>query len=195
MRKILLTPTLIILITLAALAACSGTAPTETPVTESTPDIVAATPPPPANIADPTATMAPTPTTPGATSPPPIQGQEALLASLSEAELACIGGDPQRMLTALSGGAPASTEEQARLTQCLDDDTVHLIFMTTIIPIPFSVETSDCILAALDVIDPRAVMTARLEGDPHMAGMMAAFTVSVACLNDEEWAAAAPKLG
>ena len=200
MRKILLTPTLIILITLAALAACSGTAPTETPVTESTPDIVAATPPPPANIADPTATMAPTPTTPstpGATSPPPIQGQEALLASLSEAELACIGGDPQRMLTALSGGAPASTEEQARLTQCLDDDTVHLIFMTTIIPIPFSVETSDCILAALDVIDPRAVMTAGLEGDPQtaMAGSMAAFTVSVACLNDEEWAAAAPKLG
>ena len=149
MRKILLTPTLIILITLitlaalAALAACSGTAPTETPVAESTPDIVAATPPPPANIADPTATMAPTPTTPstpGATSPPPIQGQEALLASLSEAELACIGGDPQRMLTALSGGAPASTEEQTRLIQCLDDDTVHLIFMTTIIPIPFSVE-------------------------------------------------------
>ena len=40
-------------------------------------------------------------------------------------------------------------------------------------------------------------MTAGLEGDPQtaMAGSMAAFTVSVACLNDEEWAAAAPKLG
>ena len=97
------------------------------------------------------------------------------------------------MLTALSGGAPASTEEQARLTQCLDDDTVHLIFMTTIIPIPFSVETSACILAALDVIDPRAVMTAGLEGDPQtaMARSMAAFTVSVACLTDEEWERAA----
>ena len=69
--------------------------------------------------------------------------------------------------------------------------------MTTIVPVQFSPETSGCVLAGLEVIDPRAVMTAGLEGDPEtaMAGSMAAFTVSVACLNDEEWEAAAPRLG
>ena len=101
------------------------------------------------------------------------------------------------MIAALTEGGPASTEEQARLTQCLDDDTVNQLFMATIIPVLLSVETSACTLAALEVIDPRAVMTAGLEGDPQaaMGGSMAAFTVSVACLNDEEWAAAAPRLG
>ncbi len=122
---------------------------------------------------------------------------EALLTSLSAAELACIDGEPERMIAALTGGAPASREEQARLTQCLDNGTVDLIFMTTIIPVPLSEETSGCVLAALDVINPRTVMTAGLEGDAQtaMAGSMAMFSVAVACLNEDEWATAAPRLG
>ncbi len=121
----------------------------------------------------------------------------AMLSSLSDAELTCIGGNPEKMIAALTGGGPTSMEEQARLIGCLDDETVQQLFMATIIPVPLSVETSNCVLAALEVIDPRAVMTAGLEGDPGtaMAGSMAAFTVSVACLSDEEWAAAAPRVG
>ena len=196
----LLIPTLLIIV--LALAACADPTPTQEAAVTPAPDTAPVTAPPPANTPEPTAPSEPEPTAPTeepteVITPPPAQEQEALLSSLSEAELACIGGDPERMLTTLTGGAPASMEEQAQLIGCLDDDTVDLIFMTTIIPIPLSMETSTCILAALDVIDPRAVMNAGLEGDPQtaMAGSMAAFTVSVACLNDEEWTAAAPRLG
>ena len=193
-----------ILLFLITLTACSGSAPTPAPETAltPTPESIAATAPPPANTPEPTATTAHTPAisstpTPRALSPVPIEDRGAVLSSLSDAELACIGGDPEKMIAALTGGAPTSMQEQARLVGCLDDDTVDLIFMATNIPVPLSAETSDCVLAALDVIDPRVVITAGLEGDPGtaMAGSMAAFTVSVACLNEEEWAAAAPRVG
>ena len=165
-------------------------------------EAVGATSPLPANTPYPTVTTAPTPTTPQtprATPPLPTGDRGAVLSSLSDAELACIGGDPEKMIAALTGGPaqPTSMEEQARLVGCLDDDTVDQLFMATIIPVPLSVETSDCVLAALDVIDPRAVINAGLEGDPGtaMAGSMAAFTVALACLNDEEWPTAAPRVG
>ena len=192
--KISLIPFLVIL---AALSACFDPAPTPETAETPTPGTIAATAPPPANTPEPTAPIPSTPSTPRATSPPSAQDQRAVISSLSDAELVCVGQNPERMLATLTGGAPASMEEQARLIGCLDDDTVDLIFMNTIIPVPLSVETSDCILAALDVIDPRAVMSAGLEGDPQtaMAGSMAMFTVSVACLNEKEWAAAAPRLG
>lgn len=190
---------LVVLATFVALTAtaCSDPVPTPGTAETSTLEAVAAASPPPANTTEPTATTSPTPSTPEATSPLPGQGQETLLSSLSEAELDCIGQDPERMIAALTGGASASMEEQARLTQCLDDGTVDQLFIATIIPVPLSQATSGCVMAALDIIDPRAVMTAGLEGDPQtaMGGSMAAFTVSVACLNDGEWAAAAPKLG
>ena len=201
MQKITL---VVILVLLIALTACSDSASTPAPETglTPTPEIIAATAPPPANTPEPTATTAHTPAisptpTPRVLSAVPIEDRGAVLSSLSDAELTCIGGDPEKMIAALTGGGPATMEEQARLVGCLDDDTVDLIFMATIIPVPLSVETSSCVLAALDVIDPKAVMTAGLEGDPQtaMAGSMAAFTVSVACLSDEEWAAAAPTVG
>ena len=199
MAKILITTLLIIVL---ALAACSGSTPTQKTVVAPIPMTVAATAPPPANTPEPTAptrTTSPTPNEEPAEiiTPPPAQDLNPVLSSLSDAELACIGEDPERMLAALTGGGAASMEEQAQLIGCLDDDTVDLIFMSTIIPVPLSVETSDCILAALDVIDPRTVMNARMEEDPQtaVAGIMAAFTVSVACLNDKEWTTAAPRMG
>ena len=206
MHRILLTSLLVILI---ALAACSDPTPTPETAATPTPGVVAATSPLPANTpgpegVDPTATATPAtapterpagPPTPETTSTPVKPG--ALLSSLSEAELACIDGDPERMIAALTRSDPAPMEEQARLIGCLDDETVDLIFMATIVPVPLSVETSDCVLATLDVIDPRTVMTAGLEGDPQtaMAGSMAAFSAAVACLDDQEWAMAAPRLG
>ena len=202
MLKLPLTGIFLILLVLAALTACSDPAPTPETAVEPTREAVAATSPPPANTPEPTSTTAHTPTisptpTPTVLSPMPTEDRGAVLSSLSDAELTCIGGDAEKMIAALTGGGPASMEEQARLLGCLDDNTVDQLFMATIIPVPLSVETSNCVLAALDVIDPRAVMTAGLEGDPAaaMAGSMAAFTVSVACLSDEEWAAAAPRVG
>ena len=120
-----------------------------------------------------------------------------MLSSLSVAELGCIGEDPERMISALTGDRPGSMEEQAKLVGCLDDDSVNQLFMATIVPVPLGEETSACVQGGLEVIDPRAVMTAGLDGDPQkaMAGSMAAFSVAVACLNDEEWVKAAPRLG
>ena len=202
MLKIFLPVAILIIMSLLA---CTGAAlapdPTETP----TPNSIAATPalipntvePEPTATTVPATTETPTPVPPETPSALPTMDQDTLLPSLSEDELACIGGDPERMLAALTGNRPASREEQAEFIRCLDDDSVDRLFMATIIPVPLGEETSACVQEGLDVIDPRAVMAAGLEGDAQaaMAGSMAAFSVSVACLNDEEWAAAAPKLG
>ena len=194
-----------ILIILMALAACSDPAPTPDPTETPTPSPIAATPalipntpePEPTATTVPATTETPTPVPPETPSSLPPTDQETVLSSLSEDELACIGQDPERMISALTGGSPSSKEQQTRVIRCLDDDTLDLLFMATIIPVPLSEETSTCVLAALEVIDPRAVMTAGPEGDPQkaMTGSMAAFSVSVACLNDEEWTAAVPRLG
>ena len=205
LKPLLLTLTLF-LIALATLMACTeatpAPGPTETPVPSpiaATPALIPNTPEPePTATTVPATTEAPTPVPPETPSPFPTMDRETVLPSLSEDELACIGGDPEMMIAALTGNRPVSREERARLTECLEDDTVGQRFMTAIIPVPLSRETSDCVLAALEVIYPNAVMTTGLlEGDPKtaFAGSMAALSVYVACLNDEEWAAAAPRLG
>ena len=113
-----------------------------------------------------------------------MQDSGAFRSALSEAELACIG---------------ENTERQTRYVGCLEDETLARIFLAGFIPgsEPLSQETSDCVRAAFEVIDPRAVMTAGIEGDPGraMAGSMAAFSVTMACLNDEEWETAGPQVG
>ena len=161
---------LLVLVIPIALTACSDPAPTSTPVP------------------------------PGVLSHLPTMDRETVLSSLSQAELACIDQDPERMVAALTGGGPQSVEEQARLIGCLDDDTVDQLFIATIVPGlgPLTVETSDCILAGLDVINPRAVITAgRVQDEPEKAmfGSRAAFKVAIACLTDEEWEKAAPASG
>ena len=128
-----------------------------------------------------------------------IQDSQALQSSLSETELVCIGNDPETLTRTLTGAAPSSKQEQAKLLGCLEDETLARIFLDGFVPgsDPLSVESSQCVRAAFDVIDPRKVMTAGPEGNSGaaMAGSMAAFTVTMACLNDEEWATASPEMG
>ena len=82
---------------------------------------------------------------------------------------------------------------------CLEDETLSRIFLTGFVGDsgPLSRETSSCIRKVFGVIDPRRVMTAGLEGNPQaaMAGSMAAFTSTLACLNESEWEDAAPRMG
>ena len=122
-----------------------------------------------------------------------------MLSELSANELACIGDDAGKLVRSLAGPGQASGEEQAEFIGCLEDETVARIFLAGFAPGsgPLSLETSDCVRAGFAVIDPREVMTAGIEGDPGraMAGSMAAFSVTTACLNDEEWAAAASRTG
>ena len=215
MQRILLPATITILVLLATLAACSGQAPdptatpaptaaptptpTETPVpTESQaerPTAARAATPASFSTPEPTATPAPL----GVLAPLRLQDSGAMLSELSDDELACIGDNPEKLARTLAGPGQASREEQAKLIGCLEDETLARIFLAGFVPgpEPLSQETSDCVRAGFAVIDPRAVMTAGMDGDPGraMAGSMAAFSVTVACLNDREWEETAPMMG
>ena len=120
---------------------------------------------------------------PGVLAPLQALDSGAMLSELSDTELACIGENPER---------------QTRFFGCLEDETVARIFLAGFVPgpRPLSQETSDCVRAGFEVIDPREVMTAGIEGDPGraMAGSMAALSVTIACLNDQEWEATAPQV-
>ena len=205
MLKLLLPATIAILITLLA---CAGetTVPDATETPAPSPNAAAtllpATPPaptetpPPSPTETPTGaptappTIPPTPPTKGVLIPLDIQNPQALESSLSEAELACVG-DPERLARTLAGPGTAPREEQAELLGCLEDQTLTRLFLAGFVsrPEPLSVETSACVRAAFEVIEPRTVMTAGIEGDPGraMAGSMAAFLTTTACLNDLEW--------
>ena len=194
--------TLIILLTLATLTACSNTTPAPeivAPTTAPTPTAAPASTAPVSTettterpTAAPRATPASTPT-PKPTSTPappgvlaPLQALDsgAMFSELSDAEKECIGENPER---------------QTRYIVCLEDETIDRIFLAGFVPspAPLSQESSDCVRAAFEVIDPKEVMTAGIEGNPGraMAGSMAALSVTVACLTDQEWEATAPMLG
>ena len=207
MLKLFLTATITLLVTLATLTACSATtpAPEEVPtpiqVSAKVPapaptDVTGTHPEPQAErpTAAPTATPASTPADAegdkhhdapnGRITPSPdALDSGAFRSALSDAELACIG---------------ENTERQTRFFGCLNDETIDRIFLAGFVPGPgpLSQETSDCVRAAFAVIDPREVMTAGIEGDPGraMAGSMAALSVTVACLTDQEWEETAPML-
>ena len=163
----------------------------------STSGAAAATAPSPANSPTPEQTATPAP--PGILIPLQLQDSVAMLSELSDTELACIGGDPGKLARSFTGQGPASREGQAKLLGCLEDETIDRIFLAGFVPSPrpLNLETSDCVRAAFAVIDPRVVMTAGIEGNPGraMAGSIAALSVTVACLTDQEWQETAPMLG
>ena len=215
MLKLFLTATITLLVTLATLTACSDATPA--PEGVPTPTQVSSGTAAPASTDAPVSTQAPTerPTarpastpTPEPTATPvtlgvlaPLQALDtsALLSELSDTELACIGDNPEKVARSLAGPGSASREEQAEFIGCLEDETVARIFLAGFAPGPgpLSQESSDCVRAAFDVIDPKAVMTAGIDDDPAraMAGGMTGLFVTMACLNDEEWEASAPQVG
>ena len=194
--------TLIILLTLATLTACSDptpageivtpiSAPTPTaalastaPVSTETPTKTPTAAPRPTLASTPTPEPTATPAPPGVLAPLQALDSGEMFSELSEAEKECIGENPER---------------QTRYIGCLEDETIDRIFLAGFVsgPEPLSQESSDCVRTAFEVIDPREVMTAGIEGNPGraMAGSMAALSVTVACLNDHEWEATAPMLG
>ena len=204
MQRLLPPATLIILLILATLIACSNQtpAPEDVPNPTQVPSAVAApesTDAPVSTLARterptaaPKATPASSPTLePTATPAPPrvlapLQALDSgeMFSELSDAEKECIGENPER---------------QTKFVGCLEDETLARVFLAGFVPGPgpLSQETSDCVRAGFAVVDPRAVMTAGIEGDPGraMAGSMAALSVTVACLNDQEWEATGPMLG
>ncbi len=223
LRRPLILATALLLATLTAMMACTEPTPTPVPAETTAPGTIAATSPlidhtrtpeataiptlppterptaaPTTPAKSPTPEPTPTPVPPGVLSPLDIQDHEALLAGLSDTELSCIG-DPSILARTLAGPGTAPRDEQERLIGCLKDETVARLFLAGFVGDSgtLSQETSTCIRAVFGIIDPRAVMTAGMEGDPGaaMAGSMAAFTSTLACLNETEWEAVAPKVG
>ncbi len=122
-----------------------------------------------------------------------------MLSELSDTEKACIGDDAGRLAQSLAGLGQASREEQASFIGCLEDETSEQIFLAGFVPgpEPLSEKTSDCVRAAFEVVAPREVMTASIDGgDPGraMSGSMAALFATMACLNEQEWEATAPQV-
>ena len=186
-------------------------APSPTPAPEAT-----ATPMPtptraPAATPEPPPTSAPAPTEPASTpgetpgdgmiAPLPLDDPEAVASELSDSELACLAGtaDTGRLLQIFADPGLATPEEGTQLVTCLEDETLLRIFLTGFIgeAKPLTLETSECVRTGFEGIDLRSVMLAGSGGDEEaaMAGTMASFTMTLACLNEEEWLAIAPAMG
>ena len=185
-QRLLFSTTLAILLVLTMLPACSD----PTPAPEGS---------------EPTVTTAPTeapsnsptrkPQTPKLLTPLNVEDAQAVSSQLSEAELECIGKNPPGLAYRLYGQSrPREIYEET--IACLDDDTLDQIFLAAFLPEAGTLgpKSSDCLRAAFWVIRPRAVMTGGDEDDPNpgRGGYITAFTAIAACLNDQEWAAAAP---
>ena len=126
---------------------------------------------------------------------------EAFLAGLSDAEQSCVSEnpDPQALMALLDTPELASPDEAEQLIQCLEDETLMRLFLTGLIGQAgtLSEETSVCIRGGFSGFDLRSMMlTSAAGGDEGaaMAGGMTAFFLTLSCLDEDEWAAAAPAL-
>lgn len=138
--------------------------------------------------------------------PLPISNPDALLASVSEPERACMTERATLEQLAILARSPelASAEERQVLLGCLEDDTTLQLFLTPMLSAtgPLSEESSACLRAGYGGTDLGALMLAA-SGEPAvnpdaesaMAMAMVSFMVSLSCLSEEEFSAAAPSLG
>ncbi len=211
------------LVALVALLACGGDDATEAPTSTvasqaaTAPTAMAeptATPEPaPTNTPVPAPTNTPEPTPEPTEAPaPPAQESGAIrplklddplnvAGELSESELACASGvaDLGRLLQIFSAPEQADPDELAQLINCMEDETVLRLFITQLVGLdePLSEEASACIRSGMEGVDARTVILSGMAGDAGaaMAGSMTSFLLVLTCLNDEEFAAAAPALG
>lgn len=196
----------------AALAAVEASAPTNEP-----PPTVEPTPTP-----APTPTQvppSPTPTAPAANTPETttagdseplaplaINDPNAFLADLSESERTCLSGTigPERLAALLRSPELSDEAGRSAVLGCLERDTLLRLFLTHVLSAtgPLSPESSECLRRSYAETDLSALMSAVASpSDPGSPGesaevaAMVAFMVSLSCLNEEEFQAAAPALG
>ena len=119
------------------------------------------------------------------------------MSELSGAEQACVSdnSDPRRLMALMSAPELASSEETAKLTQCLGDETLLRLFLTGLIGQtgPLTEETSKCVRSGFADFDVRAVRPAGVVVSA-MLGDITAFLLTLSCLNEEEWQAVGPSL-
>ena len=135
--------------------------------------------------------------------PVAVDDPEAFLSGLSPREQSCLGdkGIGSQELLQMTGRSPGgSPETAADIVNCLQDDTVLRLFLTTLVGQvePFSQETSSCIREGFVPIDLRGLLAPAVGGftpENSLALGMTALNVSVVCMNDDEWETYAPRLG
>ncbi len=174
---------------------------TATPVklsaTEPTPLPTATSPPEPTI----TSTLVSTPkdeTPTGVLSPlvlddPMYDDPESVNALLSQTELACIKEIGPVMHLRWNGilQGYGDQEERIKIIGCLEDEILARVFLADTVGGVglLSLETSICLHAAFNEIDPRSMMLAHVEGYPEdtLSSATTLHFVTMACLNDAEW--------
>ncbi len=132
--------------------------------------------------------------------------QETFLSERSESELSCfeeLGVGPEEVTLAFGGemgnwATPASMESRDSVVNCLDDDSVLQVFLGVLIgqTEPLSEGTSGCISDGFSSLDIRGVLNPTFMNPSEvMQVSTVAFNVAIACINDAEWEANAPRLG
>lgn len=135
--------------------------------------------------------------------PVAVDDPQAFLSGLSSRERSYLrdkGIGPEE-LSQMTGRSPGdSPESTADIVNCLQDDTVLRLFLTSLVGQvePFREETSNCIREGFLPIDMRGLLAPAVAGftpGNSLALSMVALNVSVVCMNDDEWATFAPRLG
>ena len=191
----------------AALTKVGESAPTIEPTdtaeptpTEIPPSLTATTAPPvatPATLA--TSNMEPL-------APLSMEDPNAFLTALSDAERQCISTalPPERLAAALQAPESVDAAESSALLGCLKHDTALRLFLTQVLTAtgPLSPDSSACLRRSYADTDLHALMAdppADAEpGSPDEAeavAVMVAFVVSLSCLTEDEFQAAAPAMG
>ena len=205
-----------LMLVMVALLACNGEVPTQAPTATmtpiSTPTPQSAPTPVPTATLSPTAAPSPTATPTPTMAPPqqqvsdsegitplPLDDPQALMAELSQIEQDCISdsSNSQRLSAALRAPAAATHEEITELSLCMRDGTLLRLFLTGIVGQDGQVsgETVACIRAGFNEIDIRSGEVLALIGKEKEGRDSTVFRMAITCLNEEEWAAAAPVLG
>ena len=135
--------------------------------------------------------------------PVAVDEPQAFLSGLSPGERFCLEekGIDSEELSQTTGRSPGgSPEATLDIVNCLQDDTVLRLFLTTLVGQvePFSRETSACIREGFVPIDMRGLLAPSIAGstpENSLALAMVALNVSVVCMNDDEWATYSPRLG
>ena len=187
--------------------------PSETPLPVPTenPRPSAATTPLPANTQAPGGTEEPLRATSepetlppgGVITPLDLSDSEAALSRLSKPEISCLkqAASPGRLHEILRGVRVPVPDEEAWIVACLGDETLFGVFVAMLIgdPGPLSQDTSTCLRTGLEWVDLRELMTedTRERGQDDRAGavFLSGYFTAAACLNQEEWDAAATDLG
>ena len=124
-----------IFLAIAVLLACSSPTPTPAPTDRSVPPPTLAPTPAPAATPAPTEEAPKSASVSGALAPLDMKDPDAFMSELSGAEQACVSdnSDPRRLMALMSAPELVSSEETAKLIQCLGDETLLRLFLTGLI--------------------------------------------------------------